>query len=52
MTGADGPPLAGPAPTTGEHTVTADCDLERAGEGPDPRDDALANRRPDVCDLE
>ncbi|ELY36247.1 nitrilase family protein [Natronorubrum tibetense] len=49
----DGLPLAGPAPTTGEHVLTADCDLERARtKALTPRDDALADRRPDVYDLE
>lgn len=49
----DGVPVAGPAPITGEHTLAADCDLSRARmKELTPRDDALADRRPDVYGLE
>jgi N-carbamoylputrescine amidase len=49
----DGIPLAGPAPPTGSHAVAVDCDLERARtKALTPRDDALADRRPDIYELD
>ncbi len=49
----NGIPLAGPAPATGEYVLEATCDLERAREKAlSSRDDALADRRPDVYELE
>jgi N-carbamoylputrescine amidase len=49
----NGIPVAGPAPTTGSHAITADCDLERARtKSLTAYDDALADRRPDVYDLD
>ncbi|SER69707.1 nitrilase family protein [Natrinema salaciae] len=49
----NGVPVAGPAPRTGEHALAADCDLRRARrKALTDRDDALADRRPDVYDLE
>lgn len=49
----DGAAAAGPAPASGEHTLAADCDLSMAREKElTSRDDVLADRRPDVYDLE
>lgn len=49
----DGVPVAGPLPAAGSHAATADCDLSRAREKAlTPRDDVLADRRPDVYDAE
>lgn len=49
----NGNPIAGPAPRTGEHTIAADCDLTRARRKQlTDRDDALADRRPDVYGLD
>lgn len=49
----NGIPLAGPAPRTGEHVLAADCDLSRARrKALTERDDVLADRRPDVYDLD
>ncbi|SFC42500.1 Predicted amidohydrolase [Halobiforma haloterrestris] len=48
----DGVPAAGPAPADGEHVLAVDCDLARARDKSlTPRDDALADRRPEVYDL-
>lgn len=53
VVGPDGVPLAGPAPIAGERVLEATCDLERARtKALTPRDDALADRRPDVYDLD
>jgi N-carbamoylputrescine amidase len=45
----DGVPIAGPLPDTGSHSVAVDCDLSRSRDKSiTPRDDVLADRRPDV----
>ncbi|ELY88100.1 nitrilase-related carbon-nitrogen hydrolase [Natrialba taiwanensis] len=45
----DGVPLAGPAPATGEHELSAECALERAREkNLTAYDDVLASRRPAI----
>ena len=49
----DGVPIAGPAPSTGEHVLEVDCDLSRSrNKALTPRDDALADRRPPAYDLD
>ncbi|WP_255171358.1 nitrilase family protein [Natrononativus amylolyticus] len=53
IVGPDGVPVAGPAPVTGEHVLEVTCNLERARRKElSPRDDALADRRPDVYDVD
>ncbi len=49
----NGVPLEGPAPSTGECVLKVACDLEQAREKAlTTRDDALADRRPDIYNLE
>ncbi|SNR54509.1 nitrilase family protein [Halorubrum vacuolatum] len=48
----NGLPIAGPAPTAGEHVYSATCAIDRARDKSlTPRDDALADRRPDIYRL-